>query len=72
MDYYVRLSNSEEIFRDLLTNEYRVEDGKIKMLIEGCESSLKLQPPSPLYDVVYHKVIRDVLDSHKENYTYVC
>ena len=62
MDYDVRLSNSEEIFRFLLTNEYKVEEEKIKMIIEDCKSSLKLEPPSPLYDVIFHKVIRTVLN----------
>lgn len=70
MNYNVRLSNSEEIFRLILTNEYRVKKEKVDALIEDCEKKLKLQPPSPLYDVVFHKVVRDVLDSH--NFYYTC
>ncbi len=72
MDYNVRLSSSEEIFRVILTDEYQVKEEKVDVLIEDCESSLKLQPPSPLYDIVSYRVVRDVLHSHDENYTYVC
>ncbi len=72
MDYNVRLSSSEEIFRTLLIDEYRVEKRKVDVLIKDCQSSLESRPPSPPYDVVFHKVVRDVLDSHKENYTHVC
>ncbi len=66
MDYYIRLSSSEEVFRVLLTDEYRVKGEKMETLIEDCESSLKLQPPSPLYDVVFHKVVRDVLNFYNQ------
>ncbi len=71
MDYTVHLSNSEEIFRSILTDEYNVNGEKIETLVEDCENSLKLQS-FHLYDVVFHKVVRDVLYSHKFHYTHVC
>ncbi len=70
MDYNVHLSSSEEIFRTILTNEYRIEKEKVDVLIKDCQSSFEDQPPSPPYDVVFHKVIREVLYSHNEIYTY--
>ena len=66
MDYYVHLSSSEEIFRILLTDEYCVKGEKMEILIEDCENSLKLQPPSPLYDIVFHKVVRNVLNFYNQ------
>jgi len=72
MDYNVRLSSSKEIFRNLLTGEYHVDEEKVEKLIEDCESSLRIRFSSPLYDVVFHRVVRDVLRSHGENCTYVC
>jgi hypothetical protein len=69
MDYNVRISSSEEIFRTLLTDEYRVNEEKVEKLIEDCENSLRTQFFSPLYDVVFHRVVRGVLHSHSENYT---
>ncbi len=72
MDYNVHPSNSEETFRSLLTDEYRVTREKVDILLRDCQNSLKSRlPPSPLYDVVFHRVVREVLDSHHFPYTYV-
>ena len=71
MDYNVRLSNSKQIFRSLLTDEYQVTGEKVDVLLRDCENSLKARPPSPLYDVIFHRVIREVLDSHHFPYTYI-
>ena len=68
MDSYEYLSSSDEIFRTLLTNEYCVKEENIEVLVENCKSSLKLQTSSPLYDVVFHKVIRDILECGQFNH----
>ena len=68
MDSYEYLSNSDEIFRTLLTNEYCVNEESIEVLVENCKSSLKLRTSSPLYDVVFHKVIRDILERGQFNH----
>ena len=65
MDYDVRLSYSEEIFRGLLTDEYFIKEEEMEILINDCKNSLKLLTSSPLYDIIFHRVIQDVLDSYK-------
>jgi hypothetical protein len=70
IDYDTRISYSEDIFRALLINEYNIEEEKMEPLIENCKSSLMLRPPSPLYDIVFHQVVQDVLKSSDHNSTF--
>jgi acetone carboxylase gamma subunit len=72
MDFETRLSNSEEIFRKLLIDDYHVTEEKVDEIIQECEVSLEAEASSPLYDVIFHKVVREVLETHHVPYQYVC